>query len=113
MSIKHNVYKFASLILMLSACTSFSQSNTSTDKIVEKIQNQPSLLLNFKLTDRNINLANKLSRSATDEELIRLSGSEDDKVVCLAFLILNKRNHIAVDSIYEVNKTVREGEGPG
>ncbi|WP_210490621.1 hypothetical protein [Rufibacter aurantiacus] len=89
------------IALIVLATNSFSQNITaSTEDIVKKIRNQPSLLLNHRLTRKNIRLANKLSEKASDSELINLIGSEDGKVACLAFLLLKKKNHSALDSIY-------------
>ncbi len=68
------------MALIVFATKSFSQNiATSTEGIVKKIRNQPSLLLNHRLTRKNIRLANKLSEKATDIELIKLTGSEDEK----------------------------------
>jgi hypothetical protein len=92
--------------LILLSLIGYAESDTlrhkeRMDRIVRKIEKQKSLLLNYNLTGKNRRLANKLSKSSSNSELIRLTKNKNPTVFCIAYLILAKRKDPFVESFYQ------------
>jgi hypothetical protein len=92
--------------LALSSLIGYAESDTlkqkkRIDRIAGKIEKQKSLLLNYNLTRTNKRLANKLSKAASNSELILLTENKNPSVFCIAYLILAKRKDPFAESIYQ------------
>jgi hypothetical protein len=84
--------------------------NKKLQRIVDKIEKQESLLLNYELTPKGKRLAKKLSKHSTNDDLKLLTESNNPSVFCLAYLILAKRKDPSSESIYEHYKNMTEAE---
>lgn len=79
----------------------------STKLIIQRIGRQKYLMTNYKIDKKIIRLTNKLSKTATDRELINLTDSKNRVLSCIAFWILVKRDNPMVQQIFDKNEETR------
>ncbi|AUC15780.1 hypothetical protein BTO06_11745 [Tenacibaculum sp. SZ-18] len=90
------------LILTIIGQNSVAQNidNPKLEKIITKIAKQEFLFYDYKLNKKSINLVNKLHKTASDDELIKLSKKDCKLCFSFSFWVLWKRNSDLIPELY-------------
>lgn len=90
------IFLFTSLLLNAQV-----SENKKLDKLIQKIEEQDFLIVDYKFTSKSIKTANKLNKLATDEELEILATKPCKLCFSYAFWVLSKRQSKLTETLYK------------
>jgi len=79
---------------------SIAQNDNKLNKIITKIENQEYLFDDYELKKKSLKLANKLNKTANQNELLELSKKDCKLCFSYSFWILSKRKSDLTEQLY-------------